>query len=136
MGRYHPDGTLRTIRAEVVASLVVPETAANETPISKTEGKVTTTSSSYQTLASWTVTAARNGVLYGVELYAVPYATALFQLTIGGVVQWTGIEFPTGLNMIFSEARLVAGTVVLVEGKSSDASSVDLWGHIEGKEVG
>ncbi len=136
MGRDHPDGTSLTLKAELVATLVVPEIAANETPISETEGKVTTTSSSYQTLASWTVAAAKNGILYGVELYAVPFATALFQLTIGGVVQWTGIEFPTGLNMIFSEARLAAGTVVLLEGKSSDATSVSLWGHIEGKEVG
>lgn len=136
MGRDHPDGTLRTIKAELVAATVVTEIAANETPISKTQGKITNTDQTYQTLATWTVTAARNGILYGIELYAVPFSAAHFRLTIGGVVQWTNFEFPTGVNQGFSDARLVAGTVVLVEGKSNDGTSVNLWGMIEGKEVG
>jgi hypothetical protein len=136
MSRDHPDGTLRTIKAEVVSTLVVPEIAANETPISKTEGKVTNTDQTYQTLASWTVTADRNGVLYGIELYASSFSKARFRLTIGGVVRWTDTEWPTGLNALFADARLPAATVVLIEGKSSDGTSVDLWAHIEGKEVG
>ena len=136
MGRDHPDGTLRTIKAEIVATTVVTEIAANETPISKTSGKVTNTSQVYQTLASWTVTAARNGILYGIELYSSAFSKTLFQLTIGGVVRWTDIEWPTAFTDFFSDARLAAATVVLLEGKSSDGTSVDMWGHIEGKEVG
>jgi len=136
MGRDHPDGTLRTIKAEIVASTVVTEIAANETPISKTEGKVTNTDQTYQTLASWTVTAAKNGILYGAEFYASIFPKAHFQLTIGGTVKWTNVEFPVATNPHFGEARLAADTVVLLEGKSNDGSSVDLWGMIDGKEVG
>ena len=136
MSRDHPAGPLQTNKADLVASTVVTEIAANETPISTTVGKVTNTNQVYQTLATWTVTAARNGVLYGIELYASLPPKALFQLTIGGVVKWTAIEFPAALPIFFGEARLPAATVVLLEGKSSDGTSVDLWGHIEGKEVG
>ncbi len=136
MSRDHPDGTLRTIKAEVVATTVVSEIAANETPISETEGKIANSDQTYQTLASWTVTAAKNGILYGIELYASAFSKAHFRLTIGGVQKWANVEWPTGLNIHFAESRLAAATVVLVEGKSNDGTSVDLWGHIEGKEVG
>lgn len=131
-----PDYTTWVQTVEVIASSPTPLLASTETPISETEGKVTTTSSDYQTLATWTISAGKIGVLYGVELYAVPFSAAHFRLTINGAIQWQNVEFPTGLNMIFSDARLPAAAVVLVEGKSNDGSSVKLWGHIEGKEVG
>ncbi|MFQ5880565.1 MAG: hypothetical protein ACE5IZ_10385 [Dehalococcoidia bacterium] len=136
MGRDHPDGTLRTIKAEVVAAAVVNEIAANETAISKTEGKVTNTDQTYQTLATWTVTAARNGILYGVEFYASAFSKAHFQLTVAGAQQWTDVELPVAFNPHFADLRLAAGDVVLLEGKSNDGTSVNMWGHIEGKEVG
>ncbi len=135
MGRDHPDGTLRTIKAEIIANVVVPETAANEVPISKTEGKVTNSDQSYQNLATWTVPASTNGILYGAEFTSESFAHTHFRLTIGGTEQWADVELPTGLSIFFSDARLPAATVVLLEGKSSDGVTVAMWGHIEGKEI-
>ena len=136
MGRDHPDGTLRTISVSVVAGTPEPEIGGNETAVLKTSGKVSSSSQTYQTLASWTVTAARNGVLRSIELAASDYALALFQVTIAGVVQFTDLELPDALTALFAETRLEASAVVLLEGKSSDGTSVDMWGMIEGKEVG
>lgn len=119
-----------------VAGEPVPESPATETVILETEGKVTTTSTSYQTLASWTVTAAKAGILRQLELAASDYDHALFQASVGGDVKETDWELPDAWTGYFAEARLEASTVVLLEGKSDDGTSVDLWGVIEGKEVG
>jgi len=136
MGRDHPDGTLRTLKAEVISTTVVTETAASETPISEIEGPVTNSDQSYQALATWTVSADANGILYGVEFHTDTFGKTHFQLTIGGIVQWTDIELPTAANPFFGGTRLPASTVVLLEGKSSDGTQVDMWGTIEGTEVG
>ncbi|KKL19672.1 hypothetical protein LCGC14_2463090, partial [marine sediment metagenome] len=90
----------------------------------------------YQTLASKTIDAAKNGRLVGLGIYAGIPTRTRFQLTIGGIVQWTDIELPTAANPFFGGTRLPASTVVLLEGKSSDGTQVDMWGTIEGTEVG
>ncbi|KKM87678.1 hypothetical protein LCGC14_1266560 [marine sediment metagenome] len=135
MGRDHPDGTLRTLKAEVISTTVVTETAASETPISEIEGPVTNSDQSYQALATWTVSADANGILYGVEFHTDTFGSTHFRLTIGGVVKWENIELPTSLAVFFAEVRLPTTTVVLLEGKSSDGATVTMWGHIEGKEI-
>jgi hypothetical protein len=119
-----------------VAGEPVPESPATETIILETEGKVTTTSTTYQTIASWTVTATKSGILRCLELAASDYDHALFQITINSVVLVTDWALPSAWNGYFADCRLEAEVVVLLEGKSDDGTSVDLWGAIEGKEVG
>lgn len=131
-----PDYTLWTVPTILVGSDAVPETPDTETPIVETEGKVTDSSQNYQTLATWTVSAGKAGILRTMELASDNYPKALFQLTIGGVQKFTDLELPSAWTGFMAESRLAAGTVVLLEGKSSDGTSVDLWGMIEGKEVG
>ena len=131
-----PDYVLWSQPVEVVINTPTPLSASTETPIDVTQGKVSDSTQTYQTLATWTVAAAKTGILYGVELGASDFTKANFQLTIGGVVKWTGIEWPTFVNSHYGEARLAAGAVVLLEGKSNSGTSVDMWGHIEGKEIG
>lgn len=118
-----------------VAGKAVAEEPATETPIIKTEGKVTTSSTSYQTLATWTVTALHSGILRSLEMAASSYTKSRFQITIGGSVKFTDLELPDAATALMAESRLSAGVVVLIEGKSSDGTQVDLWGMIEGKEV-
>ena len=113
---------------------LTPEQAANEAPISRLD-KVSTSSTTYVTLLTYTVPGSTSTVLYGVELFATPFNKARFQLTIGGVVQWTDKEIPTSLNVHFSDARLAATSIVLLEVKSSDGTSIDTWGALEGKEL-
>lgn len=115
----------------------IPEQlGAAETAIIETQGKVTNTDQTYQTLATWTVSTSKLGILYGVELYASAFSKTRFRLTIGGVIKYADMEWPTAPNHFFTEARLATGAVVLLEGKSSDGTSVDMWGIMEGKEVG
>lgn len=129
-----PDWTTWTQRVEVVGDTPVPEQAANEAPISRLN-KVSTSSTDYQALLSYTVPADTTTVLYGVEFFASPFNKAHLRLTIGGVVQWTDQEIPTSLNVHFSEARFAAAVVVLLEVKSTDGTAVDAWGALEGKEL-
>lgn len=129
-----PDFAAWVQTIELVGTTPTPTTPTTETPLSKLE-KVTTSSTSYQTLISYTVPASTIAIIYGIEFYADPTSKGLFRLTIGGVEKWADKEIPTALNLFFAEARLKAATVVLLEGKSSDGTEVDLWGSIEGKEV-
>lgn len=129
-----PDGPQPTITVEVVGSEPTPEIAVNETPISKLT-KVTTTSTDYQALIDYTVPALTNFIMYGIEFYASPIAHALFRLTIGGDEKWADKDIPLAMNMYFAAARLKAATQVLLEVKSDDTTSIDVWGHLEGKEV-
>ncbi len=130
-----PPWTLWQQPVITVNNAPVPEDSGKETVILETEGKVTDTSQTYQTLASWTVTALKSGKLKMLELAASDYTLALFQVTVGGVVKQTDLELPQAWNGFYADTKLEAGTVVLLEGKSSDGTSVDLWGIIEGTEV-
>lgn len=136
MAKDAPDGVKLISTTLVVDAEPVLEQPANETPISETEGKVTDSSESYQTLATWTVSTGKSGVLYGVEMDSDNFAKTHFQLTIGGTVKWTNLELQRPLNIHFAAARLAEAATVLLEGKSNDGTSVNIWGHIEGKAVG
>lgn len=119
-----------------VGEEAVPEAPEYETPIAATEGKQTTTSTAYITLATWTVSTNRSGILRTIEMAASKYGDAQFQLTIGGTQIFTDLELPTALTLYLADTRLAEATEVLLEGKSPDGNSVDLWAVIEGKEVG
>lgn len=136
MAKDAPDGVKLISTTIIVDSEPVPEQPANETPISATEGKVTDDSQDYVTLATWTVSTGKSGVLFGIEMDSDNFAKTYFQLTIGGTEKWTDVELQRPLNIHFAEARLAEAAVVLLEGKSNDGTEVNMWGHIEGKEVG
>ena len=129
-----PDWIQWTQTIEIIASLPVPVQASTEVPISRI-GDVSDSTQSYVTVLTYTVPAAKEAILYGLELYSDNWAKTRWRLTIKGTQQWADVELPVSLNMVFSEARLAAGLVILLEGKSSDGTAVRMWGHLEGKEV-
>jgi len=129
-----PGFTLWQQKIEVVGTTPTPEQATTETPISEIN-KETTTSQTYITLVSYTVPEDTNGILYGIEMYADPIAHAEFRLTIGGTEKWAGKTIPMALNIHFADARLEPEAQVLLEVRSDDGTSIQAWGHIEGKEV-
>ncbi len=131
-----PAWTLWEVPVTIIDGEPVPEIPGNETAILETAGKVTTSSASYQTLASWTVSAAKIGKLIALELAASDYTKAQFRITIGGVVKEADWVLPAPWSGIFGETRLDTAIVVLLEGKSDGTNSIDLWGVIEGKEIG
>ena len=130
-----PDGTLWTQIIDVVVNTPVPGAPAHETAITQLD-RLTTSSTSYQTVVSWTVTAAKIGVLRFVEFMSDDYEKTRFKLTIAGVVQFSNLELGASLTLEWPDVKLAAGKIVKLEAKSSDATEVNVDGDILGKEIG
>uniref|UniRef100_A0A6H1ZSF3 Uncharacterized protein n=1 Tax=viral metagenome TaxID=1070528 RepID=A0A6H1ZSF3_9ZZZZ len=130
-----PDGTLWTQIVDVVVDIPVPGAPAHETAVTKL-ARLATSSTSYGTVVSWTVTAAKIGVLRFVEMESDNYSKTRFQLTITGIVQFTDIQIESSLTLEWPDVKLAAAAVVLLEAKSSDGTAINVDGDILGKEVG
>jgi len=130
-----PDGTLWVQNVDVIVDWPEPPSPANETAITKLD-RLTTSSTDYDTVVSWTVDDDKVGILLHVELWCSNYAKTRWQLTIAGVVQFTDIEIGTTLSLEWPNVRLAAGDEVLLEAKSSDTTEVNVDGDITGKEIG
>lgn len=130
-----PDGPRPILTITVVAGEPVPETETTETVITRLD-RLTTSSTGYDTVVSWTVTAATSGILRHVEMESDDYEHTRFQLTIAGVQQFTDIQIEQSLSLEWPDVKLAAGDVVLLEAASSDGTEVNVDGDITGKEVG
>lgn len=131
-----PDFTYWFTPVMPVGDDAVPAESIYETPVFATEGKISNSDQTYQTLATWTVTSGKGGKLYRVELASSNYSKTHFKFTIGGVVQWEGLELPSVWTGVQRELPLAPEDVVLLEGKSNDGTAVDMWGMVDGAEVG
>lgn len=87
----------------------------------------------YQTLVSWTVGAGTTGILREVAFTRDSGGKADFKVTIGAVVI-TDFNPKAHVDLPFSPNELVAGTVVKIEVKSSDGSTINVDGNITGDE--
>ncbi|MBA7579240.1 hypothetical protein ES708_21109 [subsurface metagenome] len=119
----------------IVENTPVPSTPANEKAITRLD-RLTTSDTEYDTVVTWTVTAAKIGILRFVEMESDNYELTRFQLTIDGVVQFTGIQIEASLTLEWPDVKLAAGAIVLLEAASSDGTEVNVDGDILGKEVG
>ena len=119
----------------IVENTPVPSTPANEKAITKLD-RLTITEAVYDTVVSWTVTAAKVGILQFVEMETDDYDITSFKLTIAGVVQFTDKQIGGSLALEWPCVKLAAGAVVLLEAKSDGVSEVKVDGDILGKEVG
>ena len=102
-------------------------------PISRV-GSLTTTATTYGTVATWTVAAGRSGKLFDISLDTDNFAKTNWQLTIGGVQQFTAFNPRSSLSIPIRETQLPPGAVVLLESASTDATSVVTYGAIAGAE--
>jgi len=98
-------------------------------------GRLTTTSSDYGTVVTYTVPAATVFVMSAIEVACSNYIVAQFRLTIAGVEQFAGKSLQTTFNPTYALVNLAADAVVLLEAKSDGSTSIDVDGAIEGKEV-
>jgi hypothetical protein len=99
-------------------------------------GTYTGTSTNYQSVASWTVAAGKIGELKEILIITDNYPKTKVQITVG-VVTWCTDWSPTSaMPIIFEDLRLAEATVVTVEAKSSDGTSIVVNAIITGKEVG
>jgi len=120
---------------EQVQVVIVEAEAKDETAITQLD-RLSTSSTSYGTVVSWTVTTDKIGVLHCVEMESDNYVKTRFQLTIAGVVQFTDIQIEASLSLEYPDVKIAAGSEVLLEAKSSDGTAINVDGDILGKEVG
>jgi len=99
-------------------------------------GSKSTSSSSYQTVSSWTVSTGKIGKLYKIELACDDYDTALWRVTVAGTKVLDGDSIPSELSKDFGELTLDAGDQVLIEVKSDGSTTIEAYADIDGKEVG
>ncbi len=99
------------------------------------KGRVTTVLLTYQTVVNYTVDAGAQGFLREIGLVTTDPTRTQFQLTIGGVVQFTDESFLTSWAIPFPEnSRLDSDAVVLLEAQSIDGTQITVDGVISGHE--
>jgi len=130
-----PDGTIWVTHVHVVVDTPVPEVPAHEEVITELD-RLTTSSTDYQTVVSWTVSVAKVGILQFVEMESDDYEHTRFRLTIADEVQFTDVQLEEALALEWPCVKLAAGDIVLLEAKSSDTTEVNVDGDILGKEIG
>lgn len=130
-----PDGPQPQITVEMVGT--TPTTPEPETEHAiDSYGSVTTTSSSYQTVKSWTVTAARMGILRAVELACSNYGVASWKLVVAGITVFEDKTFPESFTKGFPDLKLAAAAVVTLSVKSDGTTSITAYCDLDAKEVG
>ena len=101
-----------------------------------TYNKVSTSSSSLQTLFSRTVPTNRMGVLSSIELSCDNYAVAEFEIIVKGVTIIASEKLPESFTKDFPELHLAAGETMSVKVRSDGATTVTAWVDVSYKEVG
>ncbi len=100
-------------------------------PITKL-GLYSGSATTYQTLASWTITSGYYGVLN--EIAFTSDTNALFKLTIAGTEQFTDKKVVAPPSFPLPANKITAGEVILLEVKSTGVA-IEVNGSITGKEV-
>ena len=135
MAKDAPDGVkLVTVSVVVNSEPIVPETTTEFLVLEV--DRVTTTSTSYQTIVTHTVTAGKIFILCAAEMESDDYAHTYFKLEIGGVTIFTDKQFGNAYSPPIPALKLVAGTVVTLSCASTDGTSITVDGDIVGKEIG
>lgn len=127
------DGTLIIQVAVTVEDDNKIPLASEEHPIDG-YGKYEGSSSSLQTLKSWTVTADREGELRDIEIACSHYTVAQFKITVAGVTVMDTNYLPESFTAAFPPLKLAAAAQVLVQVKSDGSATIKAYCWINGKE--
>jgi len=130
-----PDGSVWVQNVDVVVNVPTPSGPATENAAGG-PGRYSGTATTYQTVAIWTVTADKLGELKEITILSSNYAKTVVQVTIGSVVWATNWTVQAAMPLIFEDLKLAAGSVVKVEAKSSDGTSITVDAVITAKEIG
>lgn len=127
---------IRLIEVAVEVNLVPEQPVpANERAAGDT-GRYTGVAQTYQTVASWTVATGKVGDLKEILLLSNNWDRTVWQITVGAVVFATEWTMLLSMPILFVDLKLAAATVVKVEAKSSDGSSITVDACITAKEIG
>lgn len=113
---------------------VVPEPATEVA--AGDAGNYSGTDTTYQTVATWTITANKVGELKEILVISDDYDHTLVRITIAGTVWETDWSPTSSMPIIFEDLKLDTEATVLVEAKSSDGTAIDVDALIVGKEIG
>ncbi len=103
-------------------------------PVAKL-GRYSGSDVTYQTVVSWTVSDGKIGTLKEVSMITDQFSKTHFRLTIAGAKQFEDKLIQSPLTLPFPENKLDAGSVVLLECKSTDGTSITVDGSITGREA-
>ena len=122
-------------KAAIITQLdfAVPSPYLCGRPIARV-GSLTTVAATYGTVATWTVATGRSGRLTEISLDSNNLAKTNWQLTIGGVQQFTAFNPRSPLSIPFRDNQLPPGAIALLEAASTDATSVVTYGSIAAQE--
>jgi len=113
------------------------ETTVSPTPICKF-GYVSTSSSSYQTLATWTVSTGKKGLLKDISFApdSTSFGVAQFKVVVAGETLFEDIKAIGGVSLpLDGLVTLSASDVVTVSVKSDGSTTITANGSITGREV-
>jgi hypothetical protein len=130
-----PDGSVWVQNVDVVVNVPTPSGPATEVAAGGV-GRYSGTATTYQTVVSWTVAAAKLGELKEITILSSSYSKTVLQVTVGSVVFATNWTVQAAMPLIFEDLKLAAGQVVKVEVKSSDGTSITVDAVITAKEIG
>lgn len=99
-------------------------------------GRYSGTSTSYQSIVSWTVTSTKSGELIEVSLTSDNFAKTQFKVEIGGGVIDTDIALGEALTLPFGKLKISGSTKVELFAKSTDGTAINADGSISGLELG
>jgi hypothetical protein len=130
-----PDGSVWVQNVDVVVNVPTPSGPATEVAAGGV-GRYSGTATTYQTVVSWTVAAAKLGELKEITILSSSYSKTVLQVTVGSVVFATNWTVQAAMPLIFEDLKLAAGQIVKVEVKSSDGTSIIVDAVITAKEIG
>lgn len=130
-----PDWTRKVVVAVINDTVPVISEPASEAAAGDV-GSYTGTDVSYQTVASWTVTAGKIGELKEIVVLSSNYSKTVLRITVGDVTFADGWTKQSAIPLIFEDLKLAAAKTVTVEAKSSDGTSITVDAAIVAKEIG
>ena len=135
MARGAPDWVRQMVISVIVNNVPVAPTTSVEGAAGAV-GRYSGVATTYQTVATWTVAAAKTGELKEVSLASTTLSHVKWRVTIGSVVWLSDAVLDAILTIPFYDLKLAAASIVKVEVKSDDGSSINASVSIVGKEIG
>lgn len=100
-------------------------------------GRYSGNDTTYQDVASWSVTAGKRGILKEISVVSDNFDKTMFKLSVAGGDIWTDKQAQSALSIPFSGnlANLNGGEIVVLQAKSTDGTAITVDGLIVGEET-
>jgi hypothetical protein len=103
------------------------------TPVAKVD-RYSGSDTTYQTVVSWTVSSRKRGWLQEVSMITNNFEKTQFRLKVAGETLFEDKQIQSSLTLPFPWNELDEGSVVLLECRSTDGTTILVDGSITGRE--